>query len=107
VLLSAALIMCRMNEAPPRWLSVVKTPMIFNAFAILSISSIATAMAWKSSTPPLAWFAIGFIVVMTAWVNWQAKRDPRALMYGPSEYLEESRLEHERSMETIRQGRKQ
>ncbi len=81
-------------ETPPKWLSAIKTPMIFNAFAVLSISSIATAMAWKSSTPLLAWVAVGFIVAMTVWVNWQAKRDPRSLMYGPHEYLEESKLEH-------------
>jgi hypothetical protein len=91
-----------LNEPTPKWLSTIKTPMIFNAFSVISISSIATAMAFRSSTTPLAWIAIAWIIAMTLWVNWQAKHDPRAMMYGPNEYLEESKLEHQRRMAAMK-----
>jgi len=75
--------------------------MAFNVFSVIALSPIATAIAWKDSSSPVAWFAIGWIVALTVWVNWQAKTDPRAMMYGPAEYLEESRLDHERKMAVI------
>jgi hypothetical protein len=81
---------------------LIKTPMIFNAFSVVSISSMVTAMAFSSHPPVLAWVGLGWVVVLTVWVNWQAKSDPRAMMYGPNEYLEESRLDHERKMAGIR-----
>jgi hypothetical protein len=81
-----------------KWLSAIKTPMIFNAFSVVSVSAIATATAWKAETPAIAWVAIAWIFAMTIWVNWQAKTDPRSMTYGPDEYIEESRLEHQRKM---------
>jgi len=76
--------------------------MIFNAFSIISIGSIATASAVTGHVTAVEWVAICWIVGMTVWVNWQSIHDPRALTYGPHEYLEESRLAHQRSMAALR-----
>ena len=76
--------------------------MIFNAFSIISIGSIATASAITGHVPILEWVAVGWIVGMTLWVNWQVAHDPRSLTYGPREYLEESRLAHQRQMAAMR-----
>jgi hypothetical protein len=76
--------------------------MIFNAFSIISIGSIATAAAVTGHTSALEWVAICWIAGMTVWINWQSIHDPRALTYGPHEYLEESRLAHQRHMAALR-----
>lgn len=90
------------TEHDGKILSAIKSPMIFNAFSIISIGSIATAAAATGHTYPLEWVAIFWIAGMTVWVNWQSIHDPRALTYGPHEYLEESRLAHQRHMAALR-----
>ena len=76
--------------------------MIFNAFSIISLGSIATAAAVSGHMPALTWVVVIWIVGMTAWVNWQAVYNPRSLTYGPHEYLEESKLAHQRQMAAMR-----
>jgi hypothetical protein len=90
------------TEQDGKILSAIKSPMIFNAFSIISIGSIATASAITGHVPILEWVAICWIGGMTVWVNWQAAHDPRSLTYGPHEYLEESRLAHQRQMAAMR-----
>jgi hypothetical protein len=90
------------TEQDGKILSAIKSPMIFNAFSIISIGSIATASAITGHAPVLEWVAVCWIVGMTLWVNWQAARNPRSLTYGPHEYLEESRLAHQRQMAAMR-----
>ncbi len=94
-----------MGESPSpqrEWLGAIKTPMIFNAFSIISLGSIATGATVSGHVPALVWVVVCWIVGMTLWVNWQSIHNPRALAYGPHEYLEESRLGHERQMEAIK-----
>jgi hypothetical protein len=89
-------------EQDGKYLSAIKSPMLFNAFSIISVGSIATATAITGHTSTLQWVSIAWIVAMTIWVNWQSIHDPRALTYGPREYLEESRLSHQRHMAALR-----
>ena len=89
-------------EQNGKLLSAIKSPMISNAFSIISIGSIATAAAVTGHTSALEWVAICWIAGMTVWINWQSIHDPRALTYGPHEYLEESRLAHQRHMAALR-----
>ena len=90
--------------AEGKWLSVIKTPMIFNAFSIVSIAGIVSVqIAFNPNGSFMSWFGIAWIVGLTVWVNWKASRDPRSLMYGPKEYLEESRMGHERDMKRLEQ----
>lgn len=90
------------QEQSGKILSAIKSPMIFNAFSIISLASIATATAVTGNVPMLVWVVVVWIVGMTIWVNWQSIHDPRALTYGPHEYLEESRLAHQRHMAAVR-----
>lgn len=90
------------TEQDGKVLSAIKSPMVFNAFSIISLGSIATATAVTGHVPVLVWVVVCWIVGMTIWVNWQSVHDPRALTYGPHEYLEESRLAHQRHMAALR-----
>ena len=91
-------------ERPSQLLEVIKSPMIFNAFAILSV----VALGWRATSIDLTperllmlGVAFLFIVGVTIWLNWFAARNPRFLAYGPREYLRESELAHERRMNKI------
>ena len=66
--------------------------MTFNAFAIASVGAVISVSEWSGKTPLIAWAGFGFMVLLTIWVNWQAKTDPRSQAYGGSEYVEESKL---------------
>lgn len=83
-------------------LAAVKSPMIFNALAII----VFTSFAWHLSTAgtvnwPIAWSGLGFITAVTIWLNVFAAINPRFLAYGPQEYLRESEMAHERRMKGI------
>ena len=78
------------EETQYRWLGVIKTPMIFNAFSVISIGSMVTAMALYGHPSAIAWVGVTWVILLTIWVNWQAKVDPRAMMYWPREYLGKS-----------------
>ena len=81
-------------ERPSRWLEAIKNPMIFNAFAIL-----IAFLTVKFLSPSLErWCVLGFIAVVTIWLNVFAAINPRFLNYGAREYLRESEMEHQRKM---------
>jgi len=79
-------------ESPHKSLVAVKSPMTFNAFAIASVGAVISVSEWSGKTPPIAWAGFAFMIVLTIWVNWQAKTDPRSQAYGGPEYIEESKL---------------
>lgn len=88
-------------ERPSQLLEVVRSPMIFNAFAILAI----TALTWHAlgvDLTELRLIVLGtgyaIIIGVTVWLNWFAAHNPRFLAYGSHEYLRESEMEHERRM---------
>lgn len=78
---------------------------MFNAFVIISLSGVV-GVALMTALPE--WVKISclgllfaFAGVLALWVNWVARKDPRSATYGPNEYLEESRLEHERRLRNL------
>ena len=77
-------------------LEAIKSPMIFNAFAILVIGWLVWRTAEIQPTPWIVWIGIAFIAAVTIWLNIFAAINPRFLAYGPREYIRESELEHER-----------
>lgn len=81
-------------EQPSRWLDAIKNPMIFNAFALV-IAFLTVTFAPPSTE---RWCLLGFIAVVTIWLNVFAAVNPRFLNYGPREYLRESEMSHERRM---------
>jgi hypothetical protein len=78
-------------------LEVIKSPMIFNAFALL-LSVLLLIFTGPSIE---RWAVLGFIAAVTLWLNVFAAINPRFLAYGPREYLRESELAHEREMAKI------
>jgi hypothetical protein len=84
-------------EAPSRWFGAIKNPMLFDAFAIFA------AFLTVSFAPASIerWCVLGFIAAVTIWLNGVALVRPRFLAYGASEYLAESKLQHERRMAQI------
>ncbi len=88
-------------DRPSRVLEVIRNPMIFNAFAVMAALVVLAMVAWADmagSQLGIAWAVLGFVGLVTLWLNYFAAKNPRFLAYGPREYLEESRLEHERRM---------
>ena len=79
--------------------------MVFNAFVIIALAGVVGTVLL--SNLPLevkigsVVFFFAWVLGITVWINRIAKRDPRAVAYGPNEYLEESRLAHEREMAAI------
>lgn len=82
------------SEQPSRWLEAIRSPMLFNAFAI------GMAFLTLRFAPPSIerWCVFGFILAVTIWLNVFAATNPRFLNYGSREYLRESEMEHERRM---------
>lgn len=68
--------------------------MLFNAFAIL-MGFLALRFLPASTE---RWYLLGFIAAVTVWLNAFAALNPRFLNYGPTEYLRESEMAHERRM---------
>jgi len=68
--------------------------MIFDAFAIL-MAFLTVTFAHPSRE---RWCVLGFIAIVTIWLNVFAVLNPRFLCYGPREYLRESEMEHERRL---------
>lgn len=81
-------------ESPSAMLAAIRSPMIFNAFVILMV---VMTVIFARPSPGRA-YALGFITVLTIWLNVYSAINPRFLCYGPREYLKESQLEHERKM---------
>lgn len=91
-------------ERPSELLGAIKSPMIFNGLAILSIVALVWhAISLDLTSERLLVLGIGFLFVVgvTIWLNWFAARNPRFLAYGPREYLRESEMAHERKMARI------
>jgi hypothetical protein len=89
-------------DRPSRLLNAVRSGLVFNALVIMLMASVTTAVLY--ATVP-EWFKLTFagafavgLVWMAVWVNIAIRRHPREMSYGPQEYLEERRLEHERRM---------
>lgn len=88
-------------DRPSRVLEVIRNPMIFNAFAVMAALVVLAMVAWADMAGPqlrIAWAVLVFVGLVTLWLNYFAAKNPRFLAYGPREYLEESRLAHERQM---------
>jgi hypothetical protein len=91
-------------EQPSCILEVIKSPLIFNAFAILSVVVLgcwATSINLTQERLVVLGIVFLFIAGVTVWLNWFAARNPRFLAYGPREYLRESEMAHERRMNRI------
>lgn len=91
-------------ESQSKILNAVRSPLVFNALALISLSGVlGTILLSNVPTEAKIGAAIVFflwVLGQTLWINWVMRRDPRALCYGPNEYLAESRLkyEHDRKM---------
>jgi len=86
-------------------LAAVKSPMIFNALAILIVAQLTwTTRLSNGGVTTLDWCIFGFIAVVTAWLNIFAAFNPRFLAYGPAEYIRESELAHAREMGKLNAG---
>jgi len=92
------------NETVSQILAAVKSPMIFNALAVLAtVALVWIAFGVDLTRERLEVLGIGFLFVVgvTFWLNWFAARNPRFLAYGPREYLRESEMAHERKMKGV------
>jgi hypothetical protein len=84
---------------------------VFNAFLTISGAGVVSAVLYSSlpevtKTVTLLVFGIWFIGI-AVWTGYIAKTDPRSLSYGPNEYLQESKLAHDRHMAALRLTNKQ
>lgn len=82
-------------------LSEVRSPMIFNALAIILVALLVWRTASIQPTPALVWVGLAFIAAVTIWLNVFAAIRPRFLAYGPKEYIRESEMAHELRMAQI------
>jgi hypothetical protein len=93
----------------PKLLNAVRSPLVFNALIVLVLTGIMGAVM-ASSLPSgakevsLAVYFLGLVAVVVR-VDMLFRKDPRGLAYGPNEYIEESRLAHERHMEALKRQR--
>jgi hypothetical protein len=81
-------------------LATLRNPMIFNGLAILAYLTIGETSLrielWPTPKVIVVAVSLGMIALVTAWLNYFAWKNPRFLAYGPSEYIRESELAHER-----------
>jgi len=81
-------------------LAALRNPTIFNGLSVLA----CFGLGWKTLStdswpiPKVILLASCLLVIaaVTAWLNYFAWKNPRFLAYGPDEFLEESRMAHER-----------
>jgi hypothetical protein len=90
----------------PKLLNAVRSPLVFNALVTLLITGIVVAVL-ESGLPE--WFRMSVVGFYLLWLTAMVlgiyaayRKDPRGLAYGPNEYIEESRLLHERNMEALK-----
>src|SRR5712664_3993988 len=81
-----------LNERPSELRAAIKSPVVFNAFAILAV---VVLVVWGRPSMEL-WYALGFVRAVTVSLNSFAACNPRFLMHGPAEYLRELVDERER-----------
>jgi hypothetical protein len=93
----------------PKLLNAVRSPLVFNALIVLVLTGMMGAVM-ASSLPSgakdvsLAVYFLSLVAVVVR-VDILFRKDPRGLAYGPNEYLEESRMAHERHMEALKRQR--
>jgi hypothetical protein len=83
-------------------LNAIRSTLVFNSLVLVIMGTVACA-GLASNLPIWAKIALMALFVvglfwMTYWVNVAARRHPREMNYGPHEFLEESRLAHQRKM---------
>jgi hypothetical protein len=83
-------------------LNAVRSPLVLNALIILVLTGVmggvlGSSLPDRAKEIALALYFIGLAAVLIR-VDILFRKDPRGLAYGPNEYLEESRLAHERHM---------
>jgi hypothetical protein len=90
----------------PKLLNAIRSPLVFSALITLLMTGIVAAVL-ESSLPE--WFRMSVVGFYFVWLTAMAlgiyaayRKDPRGLAYGPNEYIEESRLGHERQMEAMK-----
>jgi hypothetical protein len=94
------------TEPTSRILNTIRSPLVFNALLTILIFG-ALAIVTHSDLPPSAKvgtliFAGVWTVCIIVWTSYMAWKNPRALAYGPNEYLQESKLAHAREMARIK-----
>jgi hypothetical protein len=93
-------------EPTSKTLNAVRSPLVFNALVTLLLTSIVVAVLATSLPDWFRMSVVGFyfawITAMALWIYKAYRKDPRGLAYGPNEYIEESKLAHERQMEAMR-----
>lgn len=79
---------------------------MFNAFVVLSLAGVVGSVLFSNLPQEIKIGSVAFfflwVLGITVWINRIAQKDPRSIAYGPNEYLEESRLAHERQMAAMR-----
>jgi hypothetical protein len=83
-------------------LNAIRSPLVFNALIVMVLTGImggvlVSGLPDRAKEITLALYFIGLAAVVIR-VDILFRKDPRGLAYGPNEYLEESRLAHERRM---------
>ena len=93
-------------EPTSKTLNAVRSPLVFNALITLLLTSIVGAVLATSLPDWFRMSVVGFyfawLTAMALWIYMSYRKDPRGLAYGPNEYIEESKLAHERQMEAMR-----
>jgi len=90
----------------PKLLNAVRSPLVFNALIVLVLTGVmggvlASGLPDGAKETALALYFVGLAAVVIR-VDILFRKDPRGLAYGPNEYLEESRMAHERHMEALK-----
>lgn len=93
----------------PKLLNAVRSPLVFNALIVLILTGVmagvlASSFANGAKEVCLAVY-VGCLAAVVIRVDILFRKDPRGLAYGPNEYLEESRMAHERQMEAMKRQR--
>lgn len=82
---------------------------MFNALIVLVLTGMmgvvmASGLPNEAKEIALALYFVGLAAIVIR-VDILFRKDPRGLAYGPNEYIEESRLAHERQMEAMKRQR--
>ncbi|MGA2672351.1 MAG: hypothetical protein ABSE99_03905 [Terracidiphilus sp.] len=94
----------------PKILNAVRSPLVFNALIVLVLTGImggvlVSGLPNEAKEVALGLYFAGLAAVVIR-VDILFRKDPRGLAYGPNEYIEESRLAHERQMEAMKGQRR-
>jgi uncharacterized membrane protein len=89
-------------EPDSRVLNAVRTPLVLIALFTVALFGISetfllSGVSWQVKMVIFG-VDVAFLSGLMIWMARIVERNPRALSYGPHEYLEESRLAHERNL---------